>query len=171
MRARFRVLCTPRPAKPGTLLPSRFQVPFTTVPGGQAMAGLLDDAKQYLSSYVWMNNDPWLLWDAGGRDAYNWTVTGPQAALDDGMYDTTLPVKAYDATEIGYPFRTTIWAQCHGLLHQVSTLAATLCLPQACIKLIRPTKTRYILLCPCEMGPSQHWERNTIQQVCHRQST
>ena len=95
------------------------QVEFTSVPGGEAMAGLLDDAERYLNSYIWMNNEPWLMWDVGGQEAYNWTVTGAQAALDDGMYDTTSPVKAYDATEIGYPFRTTMWAQCHGLLHQI----------------------------------------------------
>ena len=83
------------------------------------MAGLLDDAGRYLSSDVWMDNRPWLMWDTGGQAAYNWTVTAPQAALDDGMYDTTQPVKAYDVTEIGYPFRTTMWAQCHGLLHQI----------------------------------------------------
>jgi len=111
--------CCDTECQAGTLLPSRFNVPFASVPGGQAMAGLLDDAGRYLSSDVWTNNNPWLLWDTGGQAAYNWTVTGPQAALDDGMYDTTQPVKAYDATEIGYPFRSTVWAQCHGLLHQI----------------------------------------------------
>ena len=83
------------------------------------MAGLLDDAGRYLNSDVWMDNRPWLMWDTGGQAAYNWTVTAPQVALDDGMYDTTQPVKAYDVTEIGYPFRTTMWEQCHGLLHQI----------------------------------------------------
>jgi hypothetical protein len=111
--------CCDAECQAGSLLPSRFQVPFTSVPGSQAMAGLLDDAKQYLASQVWTDNAPWLLWDDGGAAAYNWTETGPQAALDDGLHDSTSPVKAYDASEIGYPFRTTVWAQCHGLLHQI----------------------------------------------------
>ena len=102
-----------------TFLPSSFQTEFTSIQGSKMMDGLFTDVWKFLNNTVWVNNAPWLMYDDGGATAYNWTKDNLQLPVDHGLFDTTKPVSAYDASELGYPFKTTIWEMCHGLLHQV----------------------------------------------------
>ena len=96
-----------------TLLPKALQVPFTSIPGSQLVQGLFDAAASFLQTTVWTSNTPWLFWDPGAD--YSWTDT---ATADTHMLlDTTTPISTYK--EYGYPFKTTIWEQCYGLLEQV----------------------------------------------------
>jgi hypothetical protein len=81
--------------------------------------GLFENVWTFLNSTVWVNNAPWLMYDNGGAAAYNWTNDKLQLPVDHGLFDTTKPVSAYDSSELGYPFKTTVWEMCHGLLHQV----------------------------------------------------
>lgn len=80
---------------------------------------MLDEAATYLSSEIWTTNDPWLHWDA--QAPYDWRTdpTAATLAKDSAMFDTSSPVIHYDTSELGYPFRTSIWTMCQGLLSQV----------------------------------------------------
>ena len=102
-----------------TFLPASFQVEFTSIRGSDLVEGLLENVWMYLNSTVWTDNRPWTMYDTGGANAYNWTKDGLQLPVDHGLFDTTGAVSAYDHTELGYPFKTTVWSMCHGLLQQV----------------------------------------------------
>jgi hypothetical protein len=102
-----------------TFLPPSFQVAFTSIKGSDMLSGLFDSVWMYVNSTMWTNNDPWLLYDEGGAEAYNWTLNNLQSPVDHGLFDTTAAISAYDASELGYPFKTNVWSMCHGLLQQV----------------------------------------------------
>lgn len=97
----------------GNLLPSDLQYAFTHIPGSTLMTSLFDDAATYMQTTVWTNNAPWLLWDQGND--YKWDSS--KDAEDAMAFDTTQPVKTYK--ELGHPFVSTIWEQCHGLIEQI----------------------------------------------------
>lgn len=103
----------------GTFLPSRFQVQFAKIKGSSMVQSLFDQAARYLNTTVWQDNRPWLTYDMGGAAAYNWTAASLQSPVDEGLFDTTAPIANYDTTELGYPYKTTVWDMCHGLLQQV----------------------------------------------------
>jgi len=111
--------CCDTQCRDSTFLPSKFHVAFSKIKGQNMVNSIFDQAAAYLSSTVWQDNRPWLLYDMGGAEAYNWTHAQLQGPVDDAMFDTTSPVQAYDQSELGYPFKTTVWEMCHGLLQQV----------------------------------------------------
>ena len=69
---------------------------------------------------MWESNDPWLRWDTS-PSPYDWSLDPAHAtvAKDYAMFDTSSPVVHYDTPELGYPFGTTMWSMCQGLLGQV----------------------------------------------------
>jgi len=109
--------CCEIECRDSTFLPPRFQVAFTKIPGSDMLSGLFESVWKYVNSTVWTNNDPWLLYDDGGAAAYNWTNL--QTPVDHSLFDTTAAISAYEASELGYPFKTNVWSMCHGLLQQV----------------------------------------------------
>lgn len=102
-----------------TFLPSKFQIIFDKIKGKDLVSTLFDQATAYLNKTIWTENKPWLLYDMGATEAYNWTQQNLQSAVDDAAFDTTQPIVQYDVSELGYPYKTTTWEHCHGLLQQV----------------------------------------------------
>jgi len=111
--------CCDIQCKESTFLPANFQVEFAKIKGQNMVQSLFDKAAVYLNSTVWLDNRPWLLYDMGGEDAYNWSKLELQSLVEDAMFDTTNPVVRYHVSELGYPFKTTIQEMCLGLLQQV----------------------------------------------------
>jgi hypothetical protein len=96
--------------KDSSLLPPRFRVEFTKVQGSNLMDTLFDQIVSYLNSTVWTSNLPWQYYD---DYSYEWG----RASEDLFMFDTVSDIQSY--SELGYPYRTTVWEMCHGLLQQV----------------------------------------------------
>ena len=102
----------------GGLAGTGLMEPFDSIPGSTIANDLLDAAGNYLQNDIWTSTDPWLIYDPLGADAYkaSW-----QAASFDGtdsaLFDASDPVVYYD--EAFYPFKSTPWAHCAGLLQQV----------------------------------------------------
>ena len=92
------------------------QVAFTSIPGSELTAGILEAAASFLETEIWTSTDPWLRWDDGGSEFYDWTSEATEA-IEYGLFDTTNPVVSYE--ELGSPFLSTIWSMCQGLVHQV----------------------------------------------------
>jgi len=102
-----------------TFLPERFQVTFDTVKGSDMVSTLFQQVDEYLATTVWKDNTPWLMYDIGGAESYNWTAQNLQTPLEEGAFDTTIPIMNYDKSEYGYPYRTTTYEMCMGLLQQI----------------------------------------------------
>jgi hypothetical protein len=102
-----------------SFLPERFKINFAKIKGPQLVQTLFDQASDYLSSTIWTDKSPWLMYDVGNMDEYNWTKNNLQEAVDNALFDTTIPVVKYDITEVGYPFKATFWDYCHGLYEQI----------------------------------------------------
>ena len=92
--------------------------PFSSLPGTELSRELLTSMGTYLRNDVWVSNDPWLLFDPMGKESYasSWNQSQFQVA-DAGLFDASKPVVYYD--EITYPFKSTFWEHCTGLLQQV----------------------------------------------------
>ena len=91
---------------------------FTSIKGGELAQDLLSILSEYLRSSIWTTNEPWLKYDPLGAEAYrsSWQA-GAAKVVDAGLFDATSPVVHYD--EAAYPFQSTMWATCAGLLQQV----------------------------------------------------
>ena len=92
--------------------------PFSFIQGAALSHDLLADMGRYLRNDIWTSNDPWLLFDPSGAEAYKASWDQAQFdVLDAGLYDASKPVVFYD--EATYPFKSTFWEHCTGLLQQV----------------------------------------------------
>lgn len=92
--------------------------PFSYINGSKLAADLLAGLGAFLQNDVWISNAPWLEFDPMGADAYqaSWNASEFDVA-DAGLFDASKPVAYYD--EIKYPFQSTFWEHCTGLLQQV----------------------------------------------------
>jgi len=92
--------------------------PFDSIPGSTIARDLLASAGGYLQNDIWTSTDPWLLYDPLAADAYSSSWNAASFDVKDaGLFDASNPVVYYD--EIFYPFKSTPWAHCAGLLQQV----------------------------------------------------
>lgn len=92
--------------------------PFSSIKGSSMSADLLDAMGTYLRNDIWVSNDPWLLYDPMGSEAYqnSWSESAFDVT-DAGLFDAAKPIVYYD--EAKYPFKSTFWEHCTGLLQQV----------------------------------------------------
>jgi len=102
----------------GGLAGSGLMAPFSSIDGDKIAQDLLAAAGTYLRNQIWTSNDPWTLYDPLGSDSYrtSWTNAAFEVA-DAGLFDASRPVVYYD--EITYPFRSTFWEHCTGLMQQL----------------------------------------------------
>jgi hypothetical protein len=102
----------------GGLAGNGIMMPFSYIKGEQLAESLLASMGAYLRNDIWISNDPWLKQDPLGADAYRESWNRSQFDVADaGLFDAAEPVVYYD--EIAYPFKSTFWAHCTGLLQQV----------------------------------------------------
>ena len=101
----------------GGLAGNGLMEPFASIPGSTIARDLLDAAGSYLQNDIWTSTDPWLVYDPLGADAYksSWQASSFEVA-DAALFDASNPVVYYDETF--YPFKSTPWAHCAGLLQQ-----------------------------------------------------
>jgi hypothetical protein len=92
--------------------------PFSYINGSEISNDLLTTLGKYLKNDVWTSKDPWLNYDPLGADSYknSWNRSSFDVT-NAGLFDASSPVVHYD--EIFYPFKSTFWEHCTGLLQQV----------------------------------------------------
>ena len=102
----------------GGLAGTGLMEPFSFLSGASLAQNLLSEMGQYLKNDIWTSNDPWLLFDPLGAEAYQQAWSQAQFdVVDAGLFDASEPVVYYD--EAVYPFKSTFWEHCTGLLQQV----------------------------------------------------
>ena len=96
---------------------SGLMAPFSYIGGAQVANDMLSSFGGYLQNDVWTSTAPWLLHDPDGAAAYQSSWNRSQFVVANaGLFDASNPVVYYD--EIFYPFKSTFWAHCTGLLQQ-----------------------------------------------------
>ena len=102
----------------GWLAGSGLMTPFPYIEGDRLAESLLSSMGEYLRNDIWTSSAPWLLFDPMGADVYrqSWNQSRFDVA-DAGLFYASQPVVYYD--EITYPFKSTFWEHCTGLLQQV----------------------------------------------------
>ena len=102
----------------GGLAGSGLMAPFSYINGTQVANDLLASLGTYLQNDIWTSTVPWLLYDPNGAGAYQSSWNQSQFTVSNaGLFDASNPVVYYD--EIFYPFKSTFWEHCTGLLQQV----------------------------------------------------
>jgi hypothetical protein len=91
---------------------------FSYINGSDLATDLLDGVGTYLQNDVWTSNDPWLKYDPLGEKTFkdSWEASKFEV-IDAGLFDASNPVVTYG--EFNYPFKSTMWKHCTGLMQQV----------------------------------------------------
>jgi hypothetical protein len=91
---------------------------FSYINGSDLAVELLEGMGTYLRNEIWTSNEPWLKYDPLGEQAFreSWEAS-KFAVIDAGLFDASSPVVTYE--EFNYPFKSTMWKHCAGLMQQV----------------------------------------------------
>ena len=91
---------------------------FSYINGSDLAVELLEGLGKYLKNDVWTSNDPWLKYDPLGEQAFKTSWEASKfGVIDAGLFDASNPVVTYG--EFNYPFKSTMWKHCTGLMQQV----------------------------------------------------
>ena len=102
----------------GGLAGSGLMAPFSYINGSRVANDLLTNLGSYLQNDIWTSKAPWLLYDPNGAESYRSSWNQAQFTVSSaGLFDASNPIVHYD--EIFYPFKSTFWEHCTGLLQQV----------------------------------------------------
>ena len=102
----------------GGLAGSGIMETFSYIDGDDVAQDLLKGVGSYLQNDIWTTTDPWLKYDPTGESVYksSWEASRFEVT-DAGLFDASNPVVGYD--EMYYPFKTSFWKHCTGLMQQV----------------------------------------------------
>ena len=91
---------------------------FSYINGSDIAAELLKGLGEYMRNDIWTTTEPWLKYDPSGGEAYksSWEASKFEVT-DAGLFDASNPVVTYE--EMNYPFKTSMWKHCTGLMQQV----------------------------------------------------
>ena len=92
--------------------------PFSKIKGEKLATDLLASVGAYMKNDIWTSTAPWLKFDPQGAESYQASWKSAEFEVSDaGLFDAANPVVYYD--EITYPFKSSFWEHCAGLLQQV----------------------------------------------------